>query len=278
MRIATVERVSTSHRTEHTRVRTHAQGPKPENGGALSPTTLAAASLASVVSAIVVSHIWGPGTLYGAAATPIIFALVSETLKRPRRVIASARTATRTPSAFDPLEEGRRGLREGDLKSTRPVDPRGRTIHRAAGPPIPRRRTVAIAVVTGVLAFALAAFVLTGTELVFGHASVGGNSGRTTLFGGSAAKTQPTTGQQQESGSQDKQRTTTTTKTTTVTTPQATPSTTTTTTPSTGTTTPSQTPTNGITTTPQSTSPTPTTTAPPAGQPPAQTTPSPSGP
>ena len=276
MRIATVERVSMSHRTEHTRVRAHDQEPPRQGGGALSPMTLAAASLASVASAVIVSHIWGPGTLYGAAATPIIYTLVSEALKRPRRVIESARTVTRGGYAFDPLEEGRRGLREGDLKSTRPADPGGRTVHRVGGAALPRRRRLAIAVVTGVLAFALAAFVLTGTELVFGHEAVGGNSGRTTLFGGSAPKTQPTTGQQQKSGSQDKQRTTTTTKTTTVTTPEATPSTTTTTTPSTGTTTPSQTPTNGITTTPQSTSPTPTT--PPAGQPPAQTAPSPSGP
>ena len=268
-----------SHRTEHTRVRARDPQPPREGGGALSPMTLAAASVASVVSAIVVSHIWGPGTLYGAAATPVIFAFVSEALKRPRRVIETARTS-RT-RAFDPLEEGRRGLREGDLASATPLDARDRTVHRAPGRAMPRRRSAVIAVVTGVLAFAIAAFVLTGTELVFGHESVGGNAGRTTLFGGAPAKKQPTTGQQKSGSQQDKQRTTTTTKTTTVTTPQATPSTTTTTTPSAGATTPSQTPTNGITTTPQSTAPTPTTpttTTPPAGGPPAQTTPSASGP
>jgi hypothetical protein len=286
MRIATFGRVPTSHRTAHTRVHPHQSEPPRQGRGSLSPMTLTAASLASVISAVVVSHIWGPGTLYGAAATPIIVALVSEALQRPRgaidrprRVIETARTAR----SFDPLEEGRRGLREGDFATATPGDstpPDERSVHRVTGAPVPRRRSVVIAVVTGVLAFAVAAFILTGTELVFGHSSVGGVSSRTTLFGGAPAKHEGKASQKSSGDAQKTQQTKTST-----TAPKATPTTTpttstpTTTTPTTPTTAPSQTPTNGVTTTPQGQAPAPTTTpAPPAGQPPAQTTPAPTGP
>lgn len=278
MRAATVEGVPTSRRTaEHTRVDERRPDPR-GGGGALSPMTLAAASVASVVSAVVVSRIWGPGTLYGAAATPIIVALVSELVQRPRRVIETARHA-RSTRAFDPVEEGQRGLREGDLASARSAeapDPADRTVHRVSGPPLPKRRSVLIALATGVLAFGVAAVVLTGTELVFGDSSVGGGGSRTTLFGGSSTKQDRKTGQESDGGSKQQQRTQPErTTTVTTTTPSPTP---TTSTPTTTPTTPAQTPPSGGAVGPQTQPPTQTTPAPPAGQPPAQTTPAPTAP
>ena len=93
------------------------------------------ASAASVAAAFVVSRVWGPGTVYGAAATPVIVALVSELLHRPAQAIETVRR-TRDTIAFDPVAEGRAGMREGALEaiadrlgaaaSTRPPRPAAR--------------------------------------------------------------------------------------------------------------------------------------------------------
>jgi hypothetical protein len=284
MRIATVEGVPTSDRTAAASTRMHERRPEPSNrgGGALSPIALAIASVASVVSAVVVSHVWGPGTLYGAAATPVIVAFVSEALRRPhrvtRQVIESART--RQTHAFDPIEEGRRGLHEGALVGDAPAAsaPAPRSKHRAGGILSGRRRLV-VALATGVLAFAVAAVALTGGELVFGKSAVGGVSSRTTLFGGAPATKKSSSGSRSES---EKTKSTTSGQDTTSTsvapgttsTSTSTSSTPTTTTPSTGTTSPSPTAPQGAA--PQGTTSTPSQSPTPA--PPAQTTPTPTAP
>lgn len=56
---------------------------RPREG--ISPVTLVIASAASASAALVVSRVWGTGTLIGAAATPIIVAVVTELLRRPAR-------------------------------------------------------------------------------------------------------------------------------------------------------------------------------------------------
>jgi hypothetical protein len=45
--------------------------------------------VASAVASFTVSKIWGPGTLFSAAATPIIVALVSELVRRPVRQVST---------------------------------------------------------------------------------------------------------------------------------------------------------------------------------------------
>jgi len=177
--------------------------------------TLAIASASSVAAAVVVSHVWGAGTLFGAAVTPIIVALVSEGLHRPQRVLKTVRE-TRT---FDPLAEGRRGLEEGDFHAARlPESANGapqRTVHRVEPRRVPRRRTLAVALATGLVAFAIGAFLLTGADLVFGD-SAGSGSSRTTLFGGGkpAASSTTKTGEEQTTDTQQtttgEQQTTTT--------------------------------------------------------------------
>lgn len=258
-----------------------------EQSSGLSIGTLVVTSLSSLAAALVVSRFWGAGTLIGAALTPIIVALVSEGLHRPARVVSHARV-TRT-GRFDPVAEGRAGVREGDLSRARPARPgdtAGRPDAEPAGGASPRgpgsrppsargpqrparsssfqwpRKRVALAVVTGLIGFAIAGVMLTGTELVFGD-SVAAPAKRTTLFGGSDSRT---------STDEEKTETTTTTVTTETTAPTETAPETQPTEPTVPTTTgavppPEATP---APTTPPATPPA--TTAPPA-TPPATTTP-----
>src|SRR4051794_8823063 len=185
----------------------------------LSASTLMIASASSAVAAIVVSKLWGGGTLIGAASTPVIVALVSEALRRPARVIGTVRT-TRT-GRFDPVAEGRRGLAEGDLdRARRPPVPAAaqadaqRRVHRASGPSLrlPRPR-LAAAIATGLVAFVVAGVVLTGSELVLGKSSLASSARRTTYLGGTSSAS---------SSTKDKTKTTTTDPTATTTTPPTT--------------------------------------------------------
>jgi len=246
--------------------------------GGLSVTTLMIASASSLAAALVVSRLWGGGTLIGAAMTPVIVALVSEGLNRPAKVIGTVRQ-TRT-GRFDPVAEGRAGLREGDLARARHEAPAAavaeRRVHRASGRDpgerrglslrLPRPRMVA-AIATGLVAFAIAAVFLTGGELVLGK-SVASSSKRTTLV--------PVRRSSAPDTKKDKTDTTTTPTTGTTTTP----TTTTTTTPP-GATTPAPSTTTPTVAPQQQTAPVapPTTTAPPGATPttPAAPAPAPQG-
>ncbi len=210
---------------------------KQESG--LSLATLAIASASSVAAAILVSRLWGAGTLIGAAATPVIVALVTEGLHRPARVVSSTVRETRA-SRFDPVAEGRRGLHEGDLERARPA---------RAGAPAPararqerparaassrssaivRRRRLLLAVATGLVAFVIGGVVLTGTELVFGDSAVSGASKRTTFLGGSASRkdTKSTTSTEEKTTPTTSTSTTETTTTDTESQPGVVPTTTT---------------------------------------------------
>lgn len=59
--------------------------PDRPRGEGISLVTLIIASAASAAAAFVVSRVWGTGTLIGAAATPIIVAVVTELLRRPAK-------------------------------------------------------------------------------------------------------------------------------------------------------------------------------------------------
>jgi hypothetical protein len=246
---------------------------------ALSITTLVIASCSSLVAAAVVSRVWGGGTLVGAAVTPVIVALVSEGLKKPATVIGTVRETRTSARRYDPVAEGRRGVREGDLamaSRTRPAPERERSIHRAGrGAP---RRPLILAVVTGLVAFAIAAVLLTSSDLVLGR-SVTGTGQRTTLFSGSSSNAKK---DQADTTTTEKKTTpsSTTPTTPTTTTPTQTSTTPTTTTP----TTPApdqnlhspdtQEPAPAQTQPPSSGTPAPSPTPAPSAQPPASTTPS----
>jgi hypothetical protein len=159
-----------------------------EKKSGISIQTLAISSAAAVAAAVIVPLIWQRGTLVATAMTPVIVALVSEGLRKPAEAISTVtpkvtrRSATgaavRAPERFDPLPPGERD-RAPDVRDD---DPFGL---RAAPKP---RHHWKIALATGAVAFAVAVFALTGTELVFGGPATKEN-GRTTFFGRHAQTT-----------------------------------------------------------------------------------------
>ena len=163
----------------------------------LSLVTLVVAAVAAAAAAIVTSYFWKGGTIMTAAITPVIVALVKEGLQRPmesglvRRPVqrlAETRTArpreyahVGAPSRFEePPAEPRGG--NGTHADMGPV----RTYGPPARRPARRRWHLRAAIVTGVIAFAIAATVLTVPELLFGG-SVSGK-GSTTFFSTHATK------------------------------------------------------------------------------------------
>jgi len=171
-------------------------------GEGLSLKTLAIAGAASGVAALVVPMIWERGTVFAAAATPVIVALVSEMLKKPVEAVSGVRMR-RTPSGtaiFDPPQPRPRAPDE-------PFDPLApvptEELEVLAGePPTPRRvhhrrrglsgRQWKIALATGLAAFLAAAVVVTASELTLFGDSVSSGDRRTTFFGGSLRAEEPT--------------------------------------------------------------------------------------
>jgi hypothetical protein len=207
------------------------RGSQGGGGNRVSPQTLVVASLASLTAAIVTSTFWRGGTPITAAITPVIVALASELYGRPARRITelSSRAATRT-RRLDPVEEVARERAAMGGSTWRPNDGDDRpppirepepgsapvrvykTSGGGGGAGGGRRFNPKVALVTAAIAFAIAAFVLTVPELVFGGSVA--SHGQTTLFGGSSHK--------QKSSSDKKQTPTSSTPSQTTTTPTAT--------------------------------------------------------
>jgi hypothetical protein len=146
----------------------------------ISLQTLVIASASSLAAAIVVHEVWRGGAIIGAAITPVIVGIVGEALRRPVDRLSAVR-------------EGGRRLPEGRTRDVAPAsrergdDPFGlweqRRPNRSRG-----RTWLVLGIVTGVIGFAIAAFTLTGSELVFGGSVAGPK--RTTLFqGGGTTRT-----------------------------------------------------------------------------------------
>src|SRR5688572_29511407 len=178
--------------------------PEQKNGGGLSIQTLLISAAGAVAAATVVPMFWEHGTVIATAMTPVIVALVSEGLRKPvQHVSAVAPKVTRrsgtgaavrryepeTARTRDPERVGARGdgpdrfeplpphLRD-DAPSVRGDDPYG--LRKASKTPRPRLK---IALVTGLLAFSIAAGVVTASELALFGGSVSSDR-RTSLFGG----------------------------------------------------------------------------------------------
>jgi hypothetical protein len=156
---------------------------KPTHGG-LSVKTLLIAAAASAAAAIVIPLLWRPGTVFAAAMTPVVVALVTEMLRRPVDTVSSVRT--RRPA---------RGAEALDQPFDEPFDPLAppsaeeldelprtheapRAVHRR---PLTGRQWK-LALATGLTAFAIVAALFTASELLAGDAVSGGS--RTTFFGG----------------------------------------------------------------------------------------------
>ena len=158
--------------------------------GGLSLQTVVVASLASASAALLTSRLLPPGaTIFTAAMTPVIVAVVSDLLHRPARRVHELRTRRTevmpTPAGvgtgsgegrWAPLEESLDHLRDEPA----PASTNGAGSRRDYG----RRRRLHpkwIAVTAGI-AFVLAVGALTIPELLFGGAL--GSDKRTTVFGG----------------------------------------------------------------------------------------------
>ncbi len=193
----------------------------------ISAATLAVASAASALAAFVVHHLWGPGTVLSAAATPVIVALTSEFLRRPVARVPTLQEigAARLAPARERVPSGAYRSQGATARSARYAAPRGddqppappRAGYairgdrpRAARPPRgrgdgadppapayryvrPRRAWWRPALLTGLVALGLVAVAFTLSDLAVGHA-VTGRGHATTLFdfgAGSSSRRSP---------------------------------------------------------------------------------------
>jgi hypothetical protein len=190
-------------------VSTRTQGD--HGGGGLSVSTLLIAAAASAAAAVVTSYLWPAGSVIAAAMTPVLVTIVKEMLERPTHRISRA-VSTRGTSATEAIPEAAGPAPPAERGRERPVSDRpvvadrrrtetarpsagsrldnGRGGGRPEGvnvygrPPRRRRRLhLGVAIVTGLLAFAIAGVVLTVPEVLFGK-SVGSGDRETTFFGG----------------------------------------------------------------------------------------------
>jgi hypothetical protein len=206
-----------------------------------NPVTLGIAAISAVVAAYVVSKVWSNGTLIATAMTPVIVAVVKEALERPAQKIDVGVSRLSTVRHADPD-----ALVVEEFEPGHEAEPSEMSVYSSRG-----GRKWKIAVITGLLAFVVAAAAMTLPELVSGRSIFSGGE-RTTLFQGSRHRSATTTTQstqtqtvtqtvQTDTVTQTVPSSTQTTPTVTQTTPpttQATPQSTTPTTPSGGSTTP----------------------------------------
>jgi hypothetical protein len=176
--------------------------PKQTSTG-LSIQTLLISAAAAVAAATVVPMIWERGTIIATAMTPVIVALVSEGLKKPVQTVSAVapRVARRSgtgaavrrfdPAAAETRHPERVGARGDGPERFEPLPPHLREDAPSVGDDDPfglraaqrRGPRLKIAVVTGLLAFFLAAGVVTASELALFGGSVSSDR-RTSLFGG----------------------------------------------------------------------------------------------
>ena len=193
--------------------------------GGLSARTLLIAGAASAVAALVIPMLWRPGTVFAAAMTPIVVALVSELLHRPVETVSAVRVR-RTPRGtaildrppeepFDPLAPPP----AEDLAVLPETQAAPRALHRRR--PLTARQWK-LALATGLAAFAIVAAVFTATELVAGD-SISTGGGRTTFFSGSDRKQKDSTPDEQERKAKEEATPTATPEETATPEPTATP-------------------------------------------------------
>jgi hypothetical protein len=191
-----------------------------EQSGGLSITTLLIASGSAVAAAVVVPLFWERGSIVATAITPVIVTLTSELLKKPVEKVQTVGVWRKTPQGTAVRQPGGRDFEVHDPEEERlEVDPAQHDDPFGLREPERRsaftRRAVIIALVTGLVAFAAAAVVVTAGELTFGGSTSGNH--RTTFFGGrrTATPTPTATRTPKPSATPDKNATPTPTPSTT---------------------------------------------------------------
>ena len=167
-----------------------------EQSGGLSVTTLLIASGSAAAAAVVVPLFWERGSLVAAAITPIIVTLTSEALKKPVEKVQTVGVWRKTPQGTAVRQPGGRDFEVHDpeeerleVDPTHADDPFGLREPERGG--FFTRRRVVLALITGALAFGIAAVVVTASELAIFGDSVSRQQ-RTTFFGGESRKATPT--------------------------------------------------------------------------------------
>lgn len=149
------------------------------SSGGLSMQTLVLAACGSGIAAVLTSTFWPGGSILSAALTPVIVALVSESLRKPTArigAVASTGIGRARPSR-------RRGRGRGDRPADGPDqadDGRPYTVYGAGAP----RIRPAVVFATAGIAFFIAVLALTVPERIFGGAVA--NDRSSTFFPGSS--------------------------------------------------------------------------------------------
>ena len=221
--------------------------PAPPADRGIDLTTLLLSAIASATAAYITSKIWAPGTLFSAAMSPVIVALVKEGLRKPTEVVANV-VPTVVPAS---TRWSRAGASEPGLIVDGEPEPEPRVDPDAPHVVLPpvvaaetgpvrvystrgRRLRWRLAVLTGLLGFGICVVLYTVPELISGK-SIGHGGRATTLWGGhrNHTKKSTTTRTQTTPATQTSTATTptttdetkTVTQTQTVTTPAPTPTT-----------------------------------------------------
>jgi hypothetical protein len=151
-------------------------------------TTLVLSAIASAAAAYITAKVWAPGTLASAAMSPVIVALVKEGLRKPTEVVTTV-----VPSRV----VGRQRTQESAALPGDMADDLGAGAPPPFPPPAPgaeagpvsvystksRRLRWRLALITGLLGFAVCVVVYTVPEVIAGG-SVGRPGHSTTLFSG----------------------------------------------------------------------------------------------
>jgi len=156
--------------------------PPPPRRTELELSTLVLSAIASAAAAYVTARLWAPGTLFSAAMTPVIVALVKEGLRRPAEVVTASVPAQRRRARPLPADLPER-LDAGAAPPYPPPQPGAAEgpvrIYSTRG----RRLRWRLALLTGVLGFVACVVLYTVPELIAGG-SVGRPGHETTLWGG----------------------------------------------------------------------------------------------
>jgi hypothetical protein len=241
---------------------------QPPDGSGVELTTLFLSAVASAAAAYITSKIWARGTLFSAAMSPVIVALVKEGLRKPTEVVANVvPSVVSTPARWTRTSPDDPGLvaEPAGPPAPPPADPDAPHV---ILPPVVGAQTGPVrvystrasrlrwrlAVITGLLGFGICVVLYTVPELISGK-SIGRSGDATTIFGGHRKNTNKTSTQTTTSTTS-----TSTTDTTPTTTNQAQTVTQTQTVPA-----PAATPSTAAPA-PQTTTPAPSTAAPAGGQ------------
>ncbi|MBA3300833.1 MAG: hypothetical protein H0T15_03105 [Thermoleophilaceae bacterium] len=157
-----------------------------DKGQGISVVDLGVAAASSAVAALIVSRFWQDGTAISAALTPVLVTLIREAIARPTAKVGEV-TARRRERIEAPAAAGAAPPPE-DLEDAPPAYDQGGAFDSEPGVRVYGRSSrnklhLRLALITGLLGFAIAAVLLTAPELITGK-SLTGDGKRTTLFQG----------------------------------------------------------------------------------------------